>query len=1311
MDGALGLMVRSAKQQPESAPAVIPRPEQLPLNDPAFSWERFEAFCRDLVAQLPGVGACHHYGARGDDQAGIDLVAEMKDGRTWALQCKRYSRFTARNAERAIEEASFRADHYTLLLSCEATRAVRDVFAGRAGWTIWDVRDISQKVRELPVNTARRLIDTHFGGGWPDRFLGLRGLAPFVSPEEFFGDLLDPTHLFNHTWGLVGRETALRQLADFVGTPGRRVALLVGRGGIGKTRLLRAFAEEIATLQPGVALWFLARGVQLTADNADELPHGPCVIVVDDAHEREDLGTLLALARLRSRQSAVQVVLAARPHGIDHLRSQLTMAGIDPSETLELAHLGALERDPAKALARQALGEGRAYLAAGLAAATADSPLVTVVGGRLLADEERGLSAHLLERDADFRAAVLGRFSDVLIGHLSELIEPQLCRKLLHLLAALGPVRLDEESLREAMAAFLGLDTVTLTQHIDALESGGILLRRGRTLRITPDALADHLLHQACVTSQGRATGYARQVFDRFAAICPAQLLGNLAELDWRLHYGAGQEPDLLADIWRAIDDEFRAASHAARCRLLDVLSDVAYHQPRRMLGLVSYAMRHPSAPPDTSEWSQLRSFTQDDVLHKLPGALRRIGYTLEYLPRCCDLLWELGRDDGRPTNQHPDHAMRVLADLAGYEPYKPLAVNAALLAAVERWLAEHDAHQHAHSPLDVLDALLAKSGLSSYAEGFHFVNSPFLVDREAVRPLRDRALSLVAECAGRGDIKVVLRAIASLETALTDPEGYFGQPVPDEARAQWLPEQLVVLDQLAQLAANGAEPLVPLRVMEAVAWHVQRSWSDEVRLRARGIIESIPESFELLLTRVLSGDHTLGLLEDDDERFDPGRYGQREEVRRRLVATELLARHPEPADAVRFINGRLQDIGNAGVSVDPGQFIGALATLQPAYAAGMAETLVESPDSPLAASLNALLFAVRAADEPRALDIVERAVATGHRTLCRAVAHAYQWSDWAQRLTPADLDVINHLLAHADLDVRAKTIGSLRRLGQAQPQLAISLAVGLDIAGETRLAEALCEVFDARWGVKPELLSDEELRHLLAKLEPVPSLESYHIGAFLGYAAGRLPGAVIELLLNRIERDARDEDRRYRPLPESHDIGLQRVADSAEYPSILRAIRDRMLRGTWQVRWWLPRLFVRVAAGFGPASLEILGEWVDSGDPDRIEAASRLLSDAPRAFAFEHADFAVRLLEQAERAGDECYRQVMSNLYSSATGGVRSRSLGQPSPDILKLEEQASAAAATLLFGSPGQRFYASLVDHARDQLRRDAADDEELA
>ena len=169
---------------------------------------------------------------------------------------------------------------------------------------------------------------------WRKTFLGLLGLSSFVTPTEFFHPFSNVSALFNHAWELVGRSDHLRQAHEFVKSQQQEVAILIGRGGIGKSKILHSFTETFDKEHRDLALWFAAEGVHLTLDGADDLPFEPCVVVVDDAHRRDDLPALLALSR--QRPHVTKLFLSCRPEGIDYLKSQITQGGFDSREFVVL---------------------------------------------------------------------------------------------------------------------------------------------------------------------------------------------------------------------------------------------------------------------------------------------------------------------------------------------------------------------------------------------------------------------------------------------------------------------------------------------------------------------------------------------------------------------------------------------------------------------------------------------------------------------------------------------------------------------------------------------------------------------------------------------------------------------------------------------------------------------------------------------------------------------------------------------------------------------------------------------------------------
>ena len=1292
-------------------PPVTYSPELLPLGDPNLPWEQFEAFCEDLISRLPGFKEAHRYGRRGSNQKGIDIFADFDNGERWAFQCRQWKRFTRTDATRAIQNTSYPADRFILMLGLDATTGVRDACNDHASWDVWDLGDISRKVHQLPTHSAVRLVETHFGPAWRKEFLGQHGLTALVTPDEFFRPLLNESDLFNHGWQLVGRSDHVRQIHDFVKSGRQKVGILVGRGGIGKSKILHSFAETFDAEHEGPCLWFAAEGVPFAQELADDLPIVPCVVVVDDAHRRADLPVLLALSLQRSHMT--KIILSCRPQGVEHLRSQLIRAGFDIEEILDLPDVKELSREEVTELGRQALGTEFAELAEKLAAATWDCPLVTVVGGQLLA--RKAITPDLLERDREFRHIVLTRFQDILMGEIGDHIDVSLCRSMLDLIAAVQPIRLDNEQTLDAEADFLDISRSGFRRNLDILEDSGVLLRRGYTLRIVPDVLADHILHNANLTSQGTTTGYADLIFDEFASLCPSEVLRNLSELDWRQRSSSTQAPDLLGNVWRKIEKEFREAPHSGRIQILQLLRHVAVYQPAKILELVEFAFRNPATQPEDPDLSMTGLFTHSAVLHELPALLRGVCYNVDFIPYCCNLLWELGKNDDRDLNPRPDHPMRVLADVGGYDVGKPFVVNQKVLDVMENLLKTPGIHEHAHSPLDILDPMLSKTGFSAYSEGHKFIYRPFTLKKEAVETLRQRAIGLIAACLSSDSPRVALRALKSLENALHEPIAMFNQDISDEDREQWRSEQLGILAHIEGLTNRSVEPAVHFHIKKVLLWHRNYSSSDEIRGRADTISSSIPEHFEFRLTGELIDPYHSDDWVPDDALDDHGyRQHQRQvEKKQRDVVSEFIKLYGEDAVmAYRVLAERIQTINDAGIQSEPRVVLGILGNTNPSFAAALCDIIVGDPVGTLSPYFQPLLSNVRAWDSERARTIAHCALKEGATVLCSGVALSYQSRGWADRSTERDVENIAELLSHEDEGVRWAAIGAIGMLAEVHVREAIELARDVTIGESEFLAEALCRLFYGGWGIPFEELTPDDIRAILAKLEDVNQVEGYIINIFLVRASEIDARAVVQLLLNRIMND-RGNRHQYSALPLlGFSKPLTGLAGSPDQESVLREVRDAFLSTNPASRHWISDLFREISLGFkSPSALNVLNEWINTGRPGSIESAVHLLLRAQPSFVFENVEFVSNILERAHLASHETARRVSDFLTTSADSETRSGNSGEPFPQDVALRDKAREAADQFAVGSPPNRFYASLAKNAEANIRDQVLRDEEAS
>lgn len=1271
----------------------------LPLE--RLAWEAFEVFCFDLVAQILKPSEIYRYGTQGDNQQGIDIVADIHNGEKWAFQCKQWQRFNKSDAIKVIQQAKeFKANRYILLLSRVASVEVRKVIDNAPRWEVWDVHNISQKVRKLPPEIARRLVRTHFHPAWQNAFLGISKLNPFVSSEDFFQNWLDSNQPFNHTWKLEGRDGELKSLHEFVTSSEKQVAILPGRGGIGKTKLLYEFAKTFD--YPQFHLWFVEKGKLVTPENANELPLYSCVIVLDDAHKPEheqDLKTVLALMRERYRNklAEIKLVLSSRPHAVKHLNLVLREGGISSSQILIWGELKNLKLSDAKFLARQALGSDYAHFAELLATVSQDCPLVTVVGGHFLSKNK--IPWYLLERDDNFQDEVLDKFEDDLVKEVSNDIDPKTCKNLLNLIAAVSPIQLNEP-FQQTAPIFLSIKKSEFIAQIGILEQSGILLRQGNGLSITPDVLSDYILHNACVTPQGYLTGYAEEVYAHFKQVCLKEILSNLAELDWRIQSSSGEKINLLDHIWTEIRYDFQSSSHYGRCQILGFLEEACYNQPEYTLELIKFAINYPA----TLSESQYTPFdTHEAVLRKVPALLHKISYTMDYLSECCDILWKLGTDRKDDYHSEPNHPIQILIDLAQYDLYKPDGFQKILLDSIQRWLKQNIMPEHINLLLNIIDPVLQKDFEANYLENWTVYFRKIRVSRKKTQHLRDQALNLINSCLKSDQIRVVLRALKSLAKALEEQIGQLAPLTPEQFSQEWGSEQLKIIEIMAQFVIQNTHALLHLEVIDILRWYAHHSCTVAIKDKAREVINSIPDTYELRLNKVLC--HKYDWDWDEDTENPHQKYKQLVEEMPQQVANEFLQRYPEAIEGVQILNQKLQEIQDTGFQSTPYYFMEAIANANVSYATSMCQLLIQQSDLLLTSHLTPLLSKIRLDHPDSAIELIKDALNINNPNLLAAVARIYLAQDWAKEYRDEDVMFIKKLLNYPNLNIRSVAIKSLGRLGYYNPHLGVSLALSVNLGSSKELASELCQLFTFEPGINPNLLTDKHLEEFLSKFLVIKSIDDHWIERFLMYASKKVPDELLEFLLTRIEQNIQTSEIDYQPLPYGELKYTFQLDDNNKSKEIIRTMREMSLQKTHTVRFWLPKLFRSVLSSATVLSLSILDEWIDSEEIEKVEAVSLLLSVIPQSFILTRIEFLTKLLEQAYNLGDECYETTTENLFNALIIACREGTVGQPYREDVTLRDQSFAIASQLLIGSPAHKFYSSLVKYAEANITREIA------
>lgn len=282
---------------------------------------------------------------------------------------------------------------------------------------------------------------------------------------------------------------------------------------------------------------------------------------------------------------------------------------------------------------------------------------------------------------------------------------------------------------------------------------------------------------------------------------------------------------------------------------------------------------------------------------------------------------------------------------------------------------------------------------------------------------------------------------------------------------------------------------------------------------------------------------------------------------------------------------------------------------------------------------------------------------------------------------------------------------------------------LALDIEGNEHVADEMAALFAGHSPIfAPDTLTDNEVQHLLQKLVPVREIDEYHLQELLTHTAKRLPLETLNFLLARLEYAVEQGDKtgtgeHYSPLPfdveDKLPLDLSPMAEHPRYEEALWQLCRQSVNVRGWKDFWLPRLFHYVSLNCGPVALRVLDQWIAEagGDPEKIKAASLLLSCAPPDFVFENVKFVTRTLRAANAVSRDCFYQVRGHFWMSLSGGAYMRSPFEPAPHHVRQRDESRRIALQLPSGSPEREFYEGLFRDAELEIAGELKRDAELA
>jgi hypothetical protein len=1118
--------------------------------------------------------------------------------------------------------------------------------------------------------------------------------------DRFFSKQLGANaSLFSHEGPFVGRENELGQAKDFLrGTA--PVLLLKAPGGSGKSRLLLELAKYSASTPSTPTILFADTGGQWTSDDISRLPVTPLVLVVDDAHRRADLDRLIFACLQHNPNS--RFVVSCRPSVVNIVTPHIAALATTTS-VLELA-LTPLGNEEAEALAKFHLGADLAGLAARLVRIADRNPLVIAVGGKCIA--ERRVAPEILERTPEvFRSLVLDRLlDDPGFGQTDSATR----RKVLEVAAAVGPVVAESDDFLISLSSIVGVAQHEARRFLASLERAGFFVRRGRLVRVSPDVLADHLLYRAAVDETGHPTGFIEEMVRKFSPALLDNILANAAELDWRASAMATHE-SVLATTWRDLLATLPEATHSQRGSLLEQLKRSAVFAPEEVMRIAEWIADHRDAPPDEKlrAWGLEDSFER--VADKLTDLFAFLATHPDFTTRCVQRLWDFAVSDSRPANPNPSHPRRRLQDLLTYEWradwQSPNGVHARVIEFVLDTLKSDTTSTDRSWAIALLGSALHRIGEANESSRSSFTIrqfslAQFLPQIAARRTAVISSLRSLALSSNPIDAAAALRELARL---FQPPRGPFGTELDPDEIGSWQPETEQAIKIVTEVAQSAPSEVIRFLARRSLRETSRQHWP-AIAPKLEDALKQVPATSSEALYDLLVG--LPWEEQEDDYEAEQRRVGQLCNI----AARDFWAQHKTASAVVAALlsgDAAIQAVGGRGDS-QAGRLARSLVYLMPEQAASVVSELVRSGESGWRFLRPAVLamYEVKPGD---ALSLVDTLTRDSSDALRAYAADPLQWMTEAEGTSQAVLDIIARLSTDTAPVVKRVAAQVLRRFRDKAPDEARAILVAIDWGGDITVANAVLDVLHPKYGLDPGLLRDEDIDGLLRQIEALQTLEgrAHDILEFVSFAATRRPAETVDMLLQRVlaVNDKRGESReeRWTPMPyDGRGLSLHGLAQSKDYPKLLRRIRDAQQGASALVGFWIPTLF-RSAVSDLRTAIDVLREWVVSENEDQIIGAANLLRGFEHSIVFTSDEFVADLLDAASKKGQECLDHTRSELFATAMSGVHSGTPGQPAPRYLSDKASAQQLATKYTARPVVRQFYNDLVRGAESSIERD--------
>ena len=1265
------------------------------LSDYIKTQEDFDRFCNLFLKKevSPFVKVYDAPGRDGGIDADYTGHYKDKDG-TWIFQYKFFDPTMDKGRARSqlisqmkggkrkkgeLDKADvLQCDHYVLmtntLLTAGNKRKIEDI-KNEKGYAFslicWDAEDLITMTEAFPYL--------------------LNSFLPVFLPwrDMYQNQIAGQNKLFRYDYETFGREDEISRFQTFVRDEEKRLLLVYGSGGIGKTKLAIEFAKTVEHEHLDYEPLFVQRtGDSFESALADIPPNRNYIFFVDDAQDFIDnLGGIKIILK-NPKYSKSKAVLVTRKPFKAFLKDAFSAAL--PDGAIAEREIPKLSLEKTKEFIRAYAQIPDGSLLTGLAQIGRDTPLIAVMVIYLLNKE---VELENLTKDELIERAFESYLNDLFSTRLLTLDKQY--RKLLDWVSGIASIDIEDDRVRDKLAELLKVETYDIERYLDDLIACGLLVQYGRKQRIFPDPLSDYILRKACFLSDGRPSTFHESLLTEFLPpsldesllteflrLLPVKVVINLARVE-----NIAGEKSLLDEHVAFLKTKARKGDNFVRMGILEQMEGISYFRPDDATEIFNIILDNPNSEDSVKHYTGWTSKRSDrDVVKKIAKEAQKTVSTLSGFTKTLEIVRKLLLMEDLELPNH-DSPQELLKRMAGFQTSKPNAFQMKALEVFEVWKTE-DKPELSMALLNALDTLLVLDFSETVSEGgglrfgwHHLKYTPELTR------LREKAIDLIEHCLRTSQHSTVrAEAIGSMSRAINPLESPFRQGISEADQALLQEEQTRLFNILADQISKETDFTVLNAIDQCLYEYAENTYLDGFpKEKAATLLATFGEheNYErYLFYRQFTGKFQNWKMTESDEQTQVflEKYIKKYKP---AQLSNLMQECIQIAERDKEYRGNRDSIW-AEKGWNPGRatsLLQSIGELNSSYGSDLLDHIVawQTEESHCASGL---LSGIRYVNKDKASEATYRLLDQNTIFAKRIVARSYLWRNKIDQCTgKEDLSILNQLSKTPDSQLRQYIVESLQNFYGVDTNTVLEILVELSSDESPIVTRQVTHALTSQaleFSPQNHLNKYKQVMLNCVRLERI----DYDAEQALGVIFKHDPIWVIEFFEKRIAYKE-NESKRYDSISDRpsewfkfdavphrpHHLFENVDWNNQNALAALKRVRNWVLESSHLLRFEAPNLLTSMLSGNDPRSDEIkindamrklFEEWINSEDPKLMKEAAYLM----RGF---DADAVFYSLAESVLIKSEGDKQVQGAIVAALYSGVYSRNFGEPAPHFAK--------------------------------------------